>query len=31
LSGLIWELFMSCPEIRHGLAELGFRSTRLIA
>lgn len=31
LSGLIWELFMSCPEIRSGLAELGFRSTRLVA
>jgi hypothetical protein len=31
LSGLIWDLFMSCPEIRSGLAELGFRSTRLVA
>lgn len=31
LSGLIWELFMSCSEIRNGLSELGFRSTRLVA
>ncbi|MFO0992335.1 MAG: glucoamylase family protein [Hyphomicrobiales bacterium] len=31
LTGLIWDLFMSCPEVRSGLAELGFRSTRLIA
>ncbi|MER9971431.1 glucoamylase family protein, partial [Mesorhizobium sp. M0060] len=23
-SGLLWQLFMSCPEIRAGLAKLGF-------
>ncbi|MER9234998.1 hypothetical protein NKI56_23375, partial [Mesorhizobium sp. M0622] len=23
-SGLLWQLFMSCPEIRAGLARLGF-------
>ena len=23
-SGLIWNLFMSCPEIQHGLKRLGF-------
>jgi hypothetical protein len=27
-SGLVWDLFMSCPEIRTGLAKLGFRSGR---
>ncbi|MCW5772870.1 MAG: beta-glucosidase, partial [Rhodospirillaceae bacterium] len=25
-SGLLWKLFMSCPEIRAGLAKLGFSS-----
>ena len=25
-SGLIWKLFMSCPEIQHGLKKLGFES-----
>jgi len=25
-SGLLWELFMSCPEVRAGLARLGFES-----
>ncbi|PID60027.1 MAG: beta-glucosidase [Gammaproteobacteria bacterium] len=25
-SALVWELFMSCPEVRAGLARLGFRS-----
>lgn len=24
-SGLLWELFMSCPEIQEGLKKLGFR------
>ncbi len=28
-SGLPWRLFMSCPEVRHGLAKLGFRSPYL--
>jgi hypothetical protein len=23
-SGLLWDLFMSCPEVRHGLDALGF-------
>jgi hypothetical protein len=23
-TGLVWELFMSCPEVRHGLDRLGF-------
>jgi len=31
LSGLMWELFMSCPEIKSGLAALGFGSSRLTA
>lgn len=26
-SGLIWNLFMSCPEIQKGLAKLGFESS----
>ena len=25
-SGLLWRLFMSCPEIQHGLQKLGFQS-----
>ena len=25
-SGLLWKLFMSCPEIQHGLKKLGFES-----
>jgi hypothetical protein len=25
-SGLLWKLFMSCPEIQHGLRKLGFQS-----
>ncbi len=25
-SGLLWKLFMSCPEIKHGLLKLGFQS-----
>ncbi len=28
-SGLMWDLFMSCPEIREGLGKLGFTSARL--
>ncbi len=25
-TGLLWNLFMSCPEVQHGLAKLGFSS-----
>jgi hypothetical protein len=25
-SGLLWKLFMSCPEIKHGLDNLGFKT-----
>lgn len=28
-SGLLWNLFMSCPEIKTGLKRLGFQSPRL--
>ncbi len=28
-TGLLWDLFMSCPEIRNGLRRLSFRSPRL--
>jgi hypothetical protein len=28
-SGLLWKLFMSCPEIGQGLARLGFESPYL--
>jgi hypothetical protein len=28
-SGLIWELFMSCPEVQRGLKALGFSSPHL--
>ena len=28
-SGLLWRLFMSCPEIRNGLGRLGFESPHL--
>jgi hypothetical protein len=28
-SGLMWKLFMSCPEIKGGLKKLGFESTYL--
>jgi hypothetical protein len=31
LSGLMWDLFMSCPEIKSGLSALGFRSERFVA
>ena len=27
-SGLLWNLFMSSPEVKHGLKELGFTSTK---
>ena len=30
-SGFMWDLFMSAPEIREGLARLGFRSARYVA
>ncbi|MFA6140264.1 MAG: glucoamylase family protein, partial [Hyphomicrobium sp.] len=29
-SGLIWKLFMSCPEVQHGLRILGFRSPVIV-
>jgi hypothetical protein len=25
-TGLLWKLFMSCPEIKNGLTKLGFES-----
>jgi len=28
-SGLLWDLFMSCPEVQEGLRRLGFESPRL--
>ncbi len=28
-SGLLWNLFMSCPEIQNGLVKLGFESPSL--
>jgi hypothetical protein len=28
-SGLLWKLFMSCPEIKNGLRKLGFKSPAL--
>jgi hypothetical protein len=28
-SGLLWKLFMSCPEIQNGLKKLGFQSPYL--
>ncbi|WP_199500263.1 glucoamylase family protein [Methylovirgula sp. 4M-Z18] len=30
-TGLLWNLFMSCPEIQHGLRRLGFESPHLAA
>jgi hypothetical protein len=27
-SGLLWDLFMSCPEVKSGLRKLGFESAR---
>ena len=26
-TGLLWNLFMSCPEIQQGLSKLGFNTT----
>jgi hypothetical protein len=31
LTGLMWDLFMSCSEVREGLARLGFASPRFTA
>ncbi len=28
-SGLLWDLFMSCPEIKRGMKQLGFQSPNL--
>ena len=28
-SGLLWKLFMSCPEVQQGLEKLGFESSRI--
>jgi hypothetical protein len=28
-SGLLWNLFMSCPEVQAGLRKLGFESPHL--
>lgn len=28
-SGLIWDLFMSCPEVKTGLTKLGFQSPKI--
>jgi hypothetical protein len=28
-SGLLWDLFMSCPEVKNGLTKLGFQSPHL--
>lgn len=28
-SGLLWRMFMGCPELKKGLGELGFRSTHI--
>ncbi|HET6522339.1 MAG TPA: glucoamylase family protein, partial [Geminicoccaceae bacterium] len=30
-TGLLWNLFMSCPEVRAGLRKLGFESPHLRA
>jgi hypothetical protein len=30
-TGLLWDLFMSCPEVQDGLKKLGFESPRLRA
>jgi hypothetical protein len=27
-TGLLWDLFMSCPEVHEGLKKLGFESNR---
>jgi hypothetical protein len=28
-SGLLWNLFMSCPEVNSGMKNLGFQSPNL--
>jgi len=28
-TGLLWRLFMSCPEVKAGLKRLGFQSPKL--
>lgn len=28
-TGLLWELFMSCPEVKQGLTKLGFTSPNI--
>jgi hypothetical protein len=28
-SGLLWNLFMSCPEVKTGMKNLGFQSPNL--
>jgi hypothetical protein len=28
-SGLLWKLFMSCPEVKSGLKKLGFESPEI--
>jgi hypothetical protein len=28
-TGLIWNLFMSCPEVKSGLVKLGFQSPKI--
>jgi hypothetical protein len=28
-SGLLWKLFMSCPEVKSGLKKLGFQSPEI--
>ncbi len=28
-SGLLWDLFMSCPEVQNGLKKLGFQSPKI--
>jgi len=28
-SGLLWKLFMSCPEVKTGMTNLGFQSPNL--
>jgi hypothetical protein len=28
-SGLLWNLFMSCPEVQEGLKKLGFQSPHI--
>jgi hypothetical protein len=28
-TGLLWNLFMSCPEVKQGLNKLGFESPKI--